>query len=191
MYRLMIVAFAIALISPSVHPQNAPNETVPHRTRVLSATASGLPSDEEIGELLNKASEYVDTYRQTFASARPSLAKAPTPGFYEKGVELSKQADGAIAALRKNGYSAYTLVGLISILDDMSLNGARASAATMIVALGEDRSNSKNHAVSDFQNLAQAEKNCYDISDLLLHPTLRLIAVEEQMLHALADQQKH
>ena len=38
--------------------------------------------------------------------------------------------------------------------------------------------------MGDSQNLAQAEKHCYDISDLLLHSTLRVIAVEEQMLHA-------
>jgi hypothetical protein len=49
-----------------------------------------MPSNEEIGDLLSKASEYVDTYRQTFALARPSLAKAPTPGFYEKASERSK-----------------------------------------------------------------------------------------------------
>lgn len=59
-----------------------------------------------------------------------------------------------------------------------------------MVALQEDRSDPKSHAMDDFLNLAQAEKNCYDISELLLHPTLRLIAAEEQTLHSLADQQK-
>jgi hypothetical protein len=82
------------------------------------------------------------------------------------------------------------LVGLIAILDDMSLNAARASAATTIVALQEDKSDPKNHAMSDFLDLAQAEKNCYDISELILHPTLRLISVEERVLHALTDQRE-
>lgn len=149
-----------------------------------------MPSREELGDLLSKASEYVATYRHTFANARTSLAKAPTPGFYEKSTELSNQADTAISALQKNGPSAYALVGLISILDDMSLNGARASAVTMIVATREDRSDPKNHAMNDFQDLAQAEKNCYDISELLLHPTLRLIAVEERTLRELSESRK-
>ena len=150
-----------------------------------------MPSNEEIGDLLSKASEYVDTYRQTFGSARPSLAKAPTPGLYEKGMELSKQADSVIAANRKNGPSAYALVGLVSILDDMSLNATRAYAVTMVVALGETRSDLKSHEMEDIQSLAQAGKNCDDISELLLHATLRLIAVEERTLRELTDQQKH
>jgi hypothetical protein len=44
--------------------------------------------------------------------------------------------------------------------------------------------------MSDFVALAQAEKNCYDISELILHATLRLISVEERVLHALMDEQK-
>jgi hypothetical protein len=45
--------------------------------------------------------------------------------------------------------------------------------------------------MNDFLSLAQAEKNCYDISELLLHATLRYIAVEETALHTLIDRQKH
>jgi hypothetical protein len=132
---------------------------------------------------------WTPTARPLFRQS-PSLAKAPTPGFYEKGIELSGQADSAIAAVRKNGSSAYALVGLVIILDDMSLNATRAYAVTMVVALGENRSDLKSHGTDDFQNLAQAGKNCYDISELLLHPTLRLIAVEEQTLRELTAQQK-
>lgn len=153
-------------------------------------SGQSLPSEEEIGDLLNKASEYVQTYRQTFTNTKPSLDKAPTPGFFDKGIELSSQASGSIAAIKENGSSAYALVGLIAILDDMSLNAARASAMTMILALEEDKTDPKNHAMEDFQNLAQAEKNCYDISELLLHATLRYIAVEEKALHTLLDHQK-
>src|SRR5689334_2146651 len=119
MYRLVIAALAIALLSPPIQPQSTSNKTAPRSSNPSSAPAATMPSKEEIGDLLSKASEYVETYRQTFVSARPSLAKAPTPGFYEKGVELSQQADTAIAAVRQNGPSAYALVGLVAILDDM------------------------------------------------------------------------
>lgn len=42
----------------------------------------------------------------------------------------------------------------------------------------------------DFQNLAQASKNCCDISELILHSTLRLIAFEEQVFHMATEKRK-
>jgi hypothetical protein len=177
------VGLMLPLRAPAQTPSTSPSEG--------TARIPRMPSEEEIGELLNKASEYVQTYQQTFTSTKSSLNKAVTPGFYAKGMELSAQASGSIAAIRKNGSSAFALVGLNAILDDMSLNGARASAATTLVALKEDRSDPKSHAMNDFLSLAQAEKNCYDISELLLHGTLRYIASEEAALHMLSDRQKH
>jgi hypothetical protein len=157
---------------------------------LVASSVQQMPSEAEIDELLGKAAEYVDSYRQTFTSAKPSLDKASTPGFYEKGIELSSQASETITAIRKNGASAYALVGLLAVLDDMTINATRAYAATMLVAAGESSSNPKDRAMQDFQDLAQAGKNCYDISELILHATLRLISVEEQALHTLAAQRK-
>jgi hypothetical protein len=170
--------------------QVSASPSAPSREAAQSSNVPRMPSEEEIGELLSKASEYVQTYQQTFTSTKTSLDKAATPGFYAKGIELSSQASVAIAAIKKSGSSAYALVGLIAILDDMSLNAARASAATTIVALEENRSDPNNHAMNDFLSLAQAEKNCYDISELLLHATLRYIAVEEAALDTLIHRQK-
>jgi hypothetical protein len=48
-----------------------------------------MPSQDEIEDLLSKASEYVDEYRHTFKSAKASLDRTSTPGFYDKAVELS------------------------------------------------------------------------------------------------------
>ena len=42
----------------------------------------------------------------------------------------------------------------------------------------------------DFQALAQAGQNCYDISDLILQATLRYIAVEESALRTLLGKGK-
>ena len=158
-------------------------QTAASQVRQSKQSATALPSEEEIRELLDKASEYVDTYRQTFANTKASLDKAPTPGFYDEGMKLSSQAAQAIDAIRKNGSSAYELVGLIAVLDDMSLNAARASAAAMLVEI-EGHSNNSDH---DFLALAQAEKNCYDISELILHATLRYISVEESALKAVLN----
>lgn len=59
-------------------------------------------------------------------------------------------------------------------MDDMTLNAARASAAANIVALQENKPDPENHAMGAFLDLAQADKNCYDSSELILHAKLRL-----------------
>jgi hypothetical protein len=151
---------------------------------------SSLPSNEEIDDLLSKASEYVATYQTTFQKAKPTLDDAPTPGFIEKSNELCAQANLTISAIKKNGMSAYALVALVGVLDDMSLNAAKASGIAVVVGLRESSPDSKHRAGQDMQDLAQAGKNCYDISELILHSTLRLIAVEEAVLHKLSDSQK-
>ena len=137
-----------------------------------------IPSKEEVGDLVNKAAEYVQTYRAIFNQAKPSLDKAVPPGFHTSAMQLSDQAETTIAALRKNGSSAYALVAFIAILDDMSLNAAKASAAAMLLAVaGNAPTNRNNPALTDFVSLAQAGKNCSDISELLLHTTLRYTSV--------------
>lgn len=187
----LVIAVLALLFAGSLAYSQAPVHHASSSNGVVSPTdVPSMPSEEEIGELLGKTSEYVNTYQQTLSSTKYSLDKAATPGFYEKGMELSKHAIDVIDAIKKNGTSAYSLVALIGILDDMSLNAARASAAATLVALKEDRTDPKNHAMDDFVSLAQAEKNCYDISELLLHATLRYISVEETALRVLLDKQK-
>jgi hypothetical protein len=148
------------------------------------------PSTEEVNELLSKASEYVDLYKSTFKNAKPTLDKSPASGFVEKSDELCGQATTIIAAIMKNGPTAYALVGLLGVLDDMSLNAAKASGMAMVVGLEDGSSDQKRHAMQDIQDLAQAGKNCYDISELIMHSTLRLIAVEERLLRSISEQQK-
>lgn len=50
----------------------------------------------------------------------------------------------------------------------------------MMIAIKENKADPQNHAMQDFQDLAQAEKNCYDISGLILPATLRYIASERR-----------
>jgi len=184
MKRIVLGIFALTLFcAESIHSQEPKKQTDELDT-------SRMPSDEEINDLLSKASEYVATYQTTFKSAKPTLDASPTPGFVEKANELCSQANLTISAIKKNGMSAYALVALVGVLDDMSLNAARASAIAAMVGLQGSSPDSKHRAAQDMQNLAQAGKNCYDISELILHSTLRLIAVEEAILHKLSDSQK-
>jgi hypothetical protein len=187
MKRIVLSAIALSAlcIVPFLHSQTQNSSNAASEPPLPS-----MPSTEEINDLLSKASEYAAEYRMTFKNAKPTLDKTPTPGFVEKSDELCSQANAIIAAIKKNGPTAYALVTLVGVLDDMSLNGARASAMSMIVALQQGAPEANRHALEDVQDLAQVEKNCYDISELILHSTLRLIAVEEQVLHVLTDQKK-
>jgi predicted nucleic acid-binding Zn-ribbon protein len=187
MFKVVICLLSV-LFGSTAYSQSARQQTN-RKAAALSAVPS-MPTEAEIGELISKASEYVDTYRRTFTNTKASLDKAPTPGFYEKAIEECTQASEVISAIKKNGSTAVALVSLIAILDDMSLNGARASASTMLVAMSEDRAKSSDHAMQDFQDIAQAEKNCYDISELLLHATIRYISAEENALRTLLHNQK-
>src|SRR5580658_4150329 len=121
---------------------------------------STMPSNEEINDLLSKATEYITTYQGAFKNAKATLDKAPTPGFVEKSDELCAQANLTISAIKKNGMSAYALVALVGVLDDMSLNAAKASSIAVIVGLRETSPESRQRAGQDMQDLAQAGKNC-------------------------------
>jgi hypothetical protein len=168
-----------------------PLQSQPHQSSNSSDDVTpSMPSTEEVNELLSKASEYITQYQSTFKNAKATLDNSPDAGFSEKSNELCSQASSLITAVKKNGPSAYALVGLVGVLDDMSLNAARASSMAIIVGLQQGNPDQQKHAIQDVQDLAQAEKNCYDISELVLHATLRLIAVEEKVLHSISDQQK-
>jgi hypothetical protein len=184
MKRIMLSILTLALFcTPTIRSQQPQKQTD-------EVDTSNMPSNEEIDDLLSKASEYVTTYKATFRNAAPTLDKAPTPGFVEKSDELCSQANLTISAIKKNGMTAYALVALVGVLDDMSLNAAKASSIVVIVGLQQSTPESKRRAGQDMLDLAQAGKNCYDISELLLHSTLRLIAVEEAILHKMVNSQK-
>ena len=129
-----------------------------HGSFFVAPSVQQIPSEAEIDELLSKASEYVDSYRLTFTSAKPSLDKAPTPGFYEKGIELSSQASGTISAIRKNGPSAYALVGLLAVLDDMTINATRGVCGNDARREWESRSNPKIGACKISRILRKLER---------------------------------
>ncbi len=188
MFNLSGFVITALLVTVAATAQTTPQKRAGHDQQTAPTTElPSMPSEAEIGELVNKASECVETYRRTFKNTKPSLDKAPTPGFDRSAATLADQAASVIAAVKKNGSTAVALVSLLTILDDMSLNAQKASAAVMLVAMREDRADRSNHGMQDFQDLAQAGKNCYDISELLFHSTIRYISAEETALRVLLD----
>jgi hypothetical protein len=108
MPKRAVVVLAALLCGLPTHLQSTGQQTKQGAT-----TAPAMPSQAEIDELLDRASEYVTTYREAFTYAKASLAKAPTPGFYEKAMEECAQASQVIAAIEKNGASGVALLGII------------------------------------------------------------------------------
>jgi hypothetical protein len=84
------------------------------------------------------------------------------------------------------------LVCLLATLDDLSLDASRASSQ---ILLYRARSVSAPGAfpdtvtTSEVMALSNAVNDCQDISELIMHSTLRLVAVEEAALSAGFDKQ--
>jgi len=181
--------FALVFVSLLIASTNLNSQSPMHSPSNSTTSTVSLPSEAEIGELLDKATEYVATYRRTFTNAKSTLAKSNEPGFYQAAITQCDQANEVISTIKKDGSSGTSLLSILTILDDMSLNAAKASSAAMLVALTEDRSIKTNHGMQDFQDLAQAGKNCYDISELIFHATFRYVAFEDDIIRKIAAQQ--
>jgi len=142
-----------------------------------------MPSSAEILELANKADEKVKVFEKALKASAPYLDKDT--------VQTDQSAaDGAhtlINTIRKNGPSMYGLVGLLSTLDDLTLDASRASRA-IILAMSQNslKINSQNDPPTmTVMALMESENSLYDISDLLLHVTLRYAAAENDVLEEL------
>jgi hypothetical protein len=152
---------------------------------------SSMPSREEILELVNKADEKTVAYEEAVKNAKPHLDKI-NPKFVENYLAASSTAHTIIQSIQKNGPSAYGLVGLFATLDDMSLNASTGS----VQLLRTDEEHVVKGVAPDVSVLASvivlsnASTACNDISELLLHATLRFVDVEEKTLGKLLESQK-
>jgi hypothetical protein len=182
-YPLLLSLFlGFMLCGAEARAQNKPaaRSTVAAHTQVPS-----MPSEEEINELLSSSSERITEFQRALDNVKPLLDRAD-PEFYKQDSEACETAQAAIKAMKKNGSSAYALVALVSLLDDLNLDASRATLQIFRLAHDDDKTGKKNPSiVPDFLNIAEAGKNCGDISELLLHATLRYIAAEESALSKL------
>jgi hypothetical protein len=163
---------------------------------LLSAIACGqaspsMPSREEISELVNKANEKIAAYEEAVKNAKPYLDKI-NPKFAENYLAASSTGHVIIEQILKKGPSAYGLVSLLATLDDMSLNAAMGSV--QLLRTDEERvtkGGSPNaNTLAAVILLNNASTACTDISELIMHATLRFVDTEEQMLAKSLDSQK-
>jgi hypothetical protein len=171
MMRFIIAALAISSIFPQF---------------CLAQTAQQLhtlPSSAEILELANKADEKVKVFEKALKASTPYLDKDTV----QTDQAAADSAHTIITALRKNGPSMYGLVGLLSSLDDLTLDASKASRS-IIFAMSQNslKGNSPNDSPTvAVMALIESENSLYDISDLILHVTLRYAAAENDVMEEL------
>ena len=104
-----------------------PNQGGKPSKEELSKLKANMPSDEEISELLAKADEKVSTFEKAVTSAKPHLDKFDT-NQATNYLNAASTAHQLIQATKKNGPSAYRLIGVLATLDDLSVDAANGSA---------------------------------------------------------------
>jgi hypothetical protein len=152
-------------------------------TVAFGQPGTSAPSKDEILELMNKADEKVSGFEKAVKSVQPSLDKID-PNLSATYLNAASAARTIIRAIQKNGPSAYGLVSLVTTLDDLSLDAATASIQLMLL---RDQSGQTGARGLDFLvPLMTAKNECYDISELIMHATLRYIHVQEDLLEELS-----
>jgi hypothetical protein len=139
-----------------------------------------MPSSAEFLELVNKADEKVEIFDATIKSAAPFLDDQTVKEYRE----AASNCRLIIRAIRKNGMSNFALLGLVSTLDDLTLDSARASRV-IILAIAEGQAGEKREQASNkVMALMQTESSLYDISELILHAGFRFTAAEDDVLES-------
>jgi len=147
---------------------------------------SSMPSTEEINELVSKADEKVTAMEGAIKTAKPLMDRID-PAATKKDLEAASVAHLTIKAIKSKQADAYLLVSLLSILDDLDSDAATTSVELLAnqsasLANGE-RPDPRIMGVLSL--LSNARIGCRDISELVLHVTLRYVENEEMLLSKL------
>ncbi len=156
----------------------------------ISELQRNMPSEKEFSELLTKADTKVSNFEAAVKNAKPGLDKIDIK-YARNYLDAASTAHLLISKTIKNGPTAYNLVGVLTTLDDLSLDAASGMAFLLAadgdrVAKGATRHTSTRDAVLA---LSSAGTSCNDIAELIFHATMRLIAAEETALNKLLDGQ--
>ncbi len=156
----------------------------------ISELQRSMPSEKEFSELLAKADEKVSAFEAAIKNAKPGMDKID-PKYARNYLDAAATAHLLISKTIKNGPTAYNLVGVLTTLDDLSLDAAMST--TFLLAADLDRvgkgvphDTGTNELVIA---LSSAGTACNDIAELIFHATMRLIAAEETALNKLLDGQ--
>src|SRR5579864_2822224 len=100
----------------------------------FSQTGTSIPSNDEIFELLAKAEQKVSGFENAIKGIKPSLDKAD-PKLSTTYAGAGAAAHVIISSIRKKGPSAYSLMSLVTTLDDLSLDAATATVELLLLRI--------------------------------------------------------
>ncbi len=144
-------------------------------------TGTNMPSKDEIFELLNKANEKISGFEDALKIVKPDLDKAD-PKLATNYLAAAATAHLLIRGLKNNGPSGYGLVSLMATMDDLSLDAATAGVQLLIQVAARAQGPVNADAFSPVVLLMTSKNECNDISELIMHATLRYIHAEEDLL---------
>jgi hypothetical protein len=136
-----------------------------------------FPSTNEINDLLRKADEKVSAHEKVIKNAKPYLERIGSK-VSSNDLDAAADAHTLIKGMLTGGASAYGLVALVATLDDLSLNAARGTTDLLRLEIKEPSEELGGLLLL----LSSSATECNDISELLLHSTLRFISAEETIL---------
>lgn len=142
----------------------------------FAQNAPELPSQSEIADLVRKADEKTTMYEAAIKNAQ-AISPDAVP---VDSLEAAKTSHEIIKTILNSGASGYGLVGLVATLDDMSLNASRGTTNLLREAIKHP----DQRTMGSILVLSASSTDCNDISELLLHTTLRYIHAEETILDA-------
>ena len=146
----------------------------------LGQTDVSMPSRSEIFELIDKADQKISDFEGALKTAKPAL-DAIDAKLSKNYLDGASTAHFMIQSIHKNGPSAYALVGLLATMDDLSLDAANASVKLLAIRGQQD------NVASWVVSLSTSGAACNDISELIMHATLRFVQAEEAILGKLLD----
>jgi len=147
----------------------------------IGQTGTSMPSKDEILELLNKADEKVSGFENAIKIVKSDLDKAD-PKLSTNYLDGAATAHLMIRAMKHNGPSGYGLVGLMATMDDLSLDAATAGVQLSVQIAVRAQDQTKADVFTPVILLMTSKNECNDISELIMHATLRYIRTEEEAL---------
>jgi hypothetical protein len=188
--KLLALGLGLTLLTVSASQAQTPTHG-PSSKAALAQLERNMPSEREFSELLAKADEKVSAFEAAMKNAKLHLDRID-PKYATNYLDAASTAHLLISKTIQNGASAYALVGVLTTLDDLSLDAANGSAfllaadADRVVTKGASPDAAVRNALLE---LSSAGTACNDIAELIFHATMRLIAAEETALKELMEAQ--
>jgi hypothetical protein len=120
---LLVALFVSTLALAQEKPAQSKNQD---KVNAISEVQRSMPSEKEFSELLTKADEKVVAFEAAVKNAKPYLDRIDTK-YATNYLGAAATAHVLISQTLKNGSSAYKLVGVLTTLDDLSLDAAGGS----------------------------------------------------------------